>query len=151
MSVRCFAVMLVMMAGQVGCGGETLGALQVTVRLQTLDGTALACDDLGAEKLELALFAKTSDQVPQDLALVDCEANASGQAMFGLAVAAQSYQRAVLRFVTSMGETVRICTTEGRVDAVLEQDEVHVEGGEVGTVAFALVGDTLPCDATESP
>ena len=149
--VRWLAMTFVMIVGQVGCAQETLGALEVTVRLQSPDGASLACVDLGAEQLELSLYAKSGDQVPQDQAVVDCEANDAGWAMFGLTVAAQSYQRVVLRFLTSSGDTVRICTSEGRVDAVLEQNEVRVGAGEVGSVAFELVGDTQPCTAVESP
>lgn len=144
-------MMHVVMSGQAGCGKETLGALEVTVRLQTPDGASLACADLGAEQLELALYAESGDQIPQDLALVDCEADDAGRAMFGLTVAAQSYQRVVLRFLTTAGDTVSICTSEGRVDAVLEQNEVQVGASEVASVAFMLEGDTLPCTATESP
>lgn len=128
-----------------GCGGETLGALQVTIRLETPDGVSKACADLGADQVELALFAELGDVVPYDFVTADCEATAAGWAVFGLAVTARTYHRVVLRFVTSTGSTVGVCGPEGRTDALLERTDVRVEAGVLGRLDFVLVGDSLPC------
>lgn len=145
------ALAFVVMNGLAGCGGETLGTLQVTIRLETPAGVSLSCDDLGADQVELSFFAESGDLVPHDLATVDCEATSAGWSMFGLAVTARSYHRVVLRFITLSGGTVRICTSEGRVDAVLEHTDVKVEAGVLGKLDFLLIGHSPPCAEPESP
>jgi len=135
----------VVMAGAVGCGGESLGVLQVTIRLETTTGISGACANIDAKQVELTFFAESGDVVPHDVATADCEATAAGRAMVGIAVTARSYHRVVLRFVTPTGSTARICTTVGREDAVLEQTDVKVEAGVLGKLDFVLVGDSGPC------
>lgn len=129
----------------VGCGGENLGTLQVTVRLETPSGVSRACSDIGADKLELTFFADAGDLVPHDVATVGCEATPSGWATFGLALTARNYHKVVLRFLTETGSVVRVCDDVGRIDAVLEQDDVMVEAGVLRNVDFILVGDSQPC------
>jgi len=143
--VRWFVLLFVVIAVGAGCGGETLGALRVTIRLQTPAGVSRSCVDLGAERVELALFAEPGDVVPHDLATVDCDATASGWAVFGLAVTARTYHRVVMRFITSTGTTVGVCGPEGRMDAELEQNDIRVEAGVLGRLDFLLVGDSQPC------
>ncbi len=138
-------MIFVVMVGAVGCGGETLGLLQITIRLETPAGVSRACADIGAEQVELTFFAELGDVVPQDKATADCEATAAGWAMVGLALKAGSYHKVVLRFITSTGTTARVCTPQGREDAVLEQTDVTVEAGVLEKLDFVLVGDSLPC------
>jgi hypothetical protein len=138
-------MVFVVIAAAVGCGGERLGALQVTIRLETPTGMSRACADFGAEQVELRFFANPGDVVPYDVATTDCEATAAGWTMVGLAVTARSYHKVVLRFVTSTGDTVSVCTPQGRVDAVLEQTDLEVEPGVVGKLDFLLVGESGPC------
>lgn len=138
-------VLMIVMLSAGGCGGDTLGRLQVTIHLESASGISRACADLGADTLELSFFAETGDVVPHDIATVDCEATPTGWATFALAVTAQTYTRVVLRFVTSTGTTVRVCDDTGRVDAVLEQTDVKVEAGVLGSLDFVLVGDSQPC------
>ncbi len=128
------------------CGGDSLGTLSVTVRLETETGESRACADFGANQLELTFYRQSGDQVPYDVATVDCEAAAAGRAVFALALTAQTYDRVVLRFITETGDTARICTDQGRVEAVLERTEVGVEAGVLRTLDFVLVGESLPCE-----
>jgi hypothetical protein len=143
-------MVIVAMAAGAGCGGETLGALQVTIRLETPTGLSRSCDDFAADLLELVFYAEPGDLVPHDVATVDCGATAAGRATFGLAVTARLYHRVVLRFITSAGDTARVCGPEGRVDAVLEQTDVQVTAGVLVKLDYVLVGESLPCAAQET-
>jgi hypothetical protein len=138
-------MVIVVMVGAIACGGERLGVLQVNIRLETPSGISRACVDYGADQVELTFFADSEDLVPHDVVTADCEATAAGWAMVGLRVTAQTYHRVALRFVSSTGNTVGVCTPAGRMDAVLEQTDVKVESGVLGKLDFLLVGDTLPC------
>lgn len=140
-----FIVVMVVMVGAVACGGERLAVLQVTIRLETSSGVSRACEEYGADLVELTFFADSEDVVPHDVVTADCEATAAGRAMVGLRVTARTYHKVVLRFVSSTGNTVGVCTPAGRIDAVLEQTDVKVETGVLGKLDFLLVGDTLPC------
>jgi hypothetical protein len=133
------------MVGAGACGGEDLGTLQVMLRLESPNGGARSCADFGAQAVELSFYADPGDLVPLDRATVDCEATAAGRATFALSVAAQSYHRVVLRLVTEVGDTVRICGAEGRQDAVLEVLQVSVSTAVIETLSYLIVGDALPC------
>lgn len=138
-------MVIVVMTLGVGCGGENLGTLQVTIRLETVLGVSRGCSDIGADKLELTFFADSGDLVAHDVITVVCEATGSGWATYGLLLTARNYHKVVLRFLTATGSVVRVCGDVGRIDAVLEQDDVMVEAGMLRTLDFVLVGDSQPC------
>ncbi|MFH2007309.1 MAG: hypothetical protein ABI333_12030 [bacterium] len=137
--------LLLLVAGIQRCDGDPVGTLKVDYHLQREAGIAQSCEDLGAVQVELSLWAQPEDQVPLDVATLDCDAADSGRSTFAIVVTAGSYHTAQLRFLTANGNTVQICTSQGRVPAAFEQTDITVSRGEVRELVFSVIGESGVC------
>jgi len=139
-------VLLLLAGGIVRCDGEPVSTVKVDYHLQREAGVAQSCEDLGAVQVELSLWAEAEDQVPLDVATLSGAATDSGRGSFAIVVTAGSYHTARLRFLTVNGNTVQICTAEGRVPAAYEQTDITVTAGEVRELVFSVLGYSGVCE-----
>ncbi len=134
-------------AGLLCCGGETVGSLDVQVDLATLDGTPMSCETFGAERIEVALYARDDDPLPMDRIPRACAVSGAGRGLYALRVATGHYERVDVRFLSDGGNTLRMCTAEGSADAVLSVQDVTVRDPESTSLTVSVVANPGSCPA----